>query len=84
MPKEKASFVWKSQKLADGCETIDCPEYDPYKDYKGDSTGVYVLVRVNFATYRIEVAVCNKSHEIIKIFSGRKPQDIYDAIFKFE
>ena len=77
-------FHWASQKLAAGCETIDCPEYDTYKDYKADPTGYYILVKTNFECCRIEVAICNKNHEIVKIFSGRKTQDVYLAIFNDE
>ncbi len=84
MTDKKVSYVWESQRTAKACETIDCPEYDVYKDFKRDPTGFYVLVRINWHINRIEVAVCNKDHEIMKIFSGRKCQDVYDAIFKYE
>ena len=84
MTGKKISYVWESQKLARGCETIDCKEYDAYKDFRRDPTGVYVLIRVNWHVSRIEVSICNKEHEIMKIFSGRKSQDIYDAIFTYE
>ena len=77
-------FHWASQKLAHDCETIDCKEYDTYKDYRADSSGYYILVKTNFEHYRIEVAICNKNHEIVKIFSGRKTQDVYQAIFDYE
>jgi len=84
MNKEKVSYIWKAQKQAKDCETLDCTEYDPYKDFKRDPAGYYVLIKLNFATYRIELAVCDKDHKIVKIFSGRKPQDLYDAIFIYE
>lgn len=83
MPKE-ISYIWSAQQKAKDCEMIECKEYDPYNDFKRDSSGYYVLIKPDFSTYRIEVAICNKKHEVIKIFSGRKPQDLYYAIFKFE
>jgi len=83
--KHDPHFVWKNQKTVDNCETIDCPEYDIYKSFKMEPTGYYVLIRLNFADYRVEVGIChNKDHKVKKIFSGRKAQDIYDAIFKYE
>ena len=84
MTIKSPTFQWASQKLAEGCETIECPEYDAYKDYKRDPTGYYVLVKINFATSRIEVAICDKDNTIVKIFSGRKSQDVYNAIFSYE
>ena len=77
-------YIWSTQKEAPGCEIINCPEYDPYADFKRDPTGYYVLIKVNFATCRIEVAICNKEHLIEMIFTGRKAQDLYDEIFKYE
>ena len=83
MSKQHA-HIWSTQKQIPNCEVIDCPEYDPYADFKRDPTGYYVLIKVNFATCRIEVAICNKDHVIEKIFSGRKAQDLYDSIFRSE
>ncbi len=74
----------KLPKKVKGCETIDCPEYDPYKDFRMEPTGHYVLIRVDFALIRIEVAICNKTQNIVKVFRGRKAQDIYSEIFKYE
>ena len=83
--KKEPNFVWKSQKMAGDCETIDCPEYDLYKSFKMEPTGFYVLIGLNFADYRIEVGIChNRDHKVEKIFSGRKAQDIYTAIFNYE
>lgn len=69
---------------AEDCENIDCPENDPVKDFKRDPSGCYLLIRVNFETLRIEAAVCDKNHKIKRVFSGRKAQDIYSAIFREE
>ena len=82
--EDKHDYIWSTQKSAEDCEKIDCKEYDPYKDFQRDPSGFYVLIKVNFVTYRIEVAVCNKDHKMVKIFSGRKPQDIYYAIAQYE
>ena len=84
MPLKKNFYHWSKQNLAKDCQIIDCPEYDPIKDFRRDPTGYYVLIKVNFETVRIEVAVCTKDHAIEKIFSGRKAQDIYEAIFNAE
>ena len=84
MSKDTPSYIWQSQECVKNCETIKCPDYDPYKNFQRDSTGFYVLVKVDFSTIRMEVAICNKDHKIVKIFSGKKSQDIYDTIFKYE
>ena len=84
MSKEFSDYTWETQKLSDGCETFQCPDYDNYKDFKRDSTGAYVLIKVNFMVSQIEVGVCNKDHVVVQIFRGRKSQDIYNAIFKYE
>lgn len=78
------AYVWETQKKADKFVRINCKEYDGVKDFKRDPTGYYVLLRPNFERYRIEVAVCDKDHQIVAAFSGRKPQDVYDAIFQHE
>jgi len=84
MNKEYSDYTWETQKLSDRCETFQCPEYDNYKDFKRDPGGVYVLIKVNFTVSQIEVGICNKDHVVIAIFRGRKSQDIYNAIFKYE
>src|SRR4051812_44388702 len=84
MAKEDPYYHWAKQKLAKNCETIDSVEYDPIKNFQRDPSGYYVLIKVNFVTARIEVAICTKDHEVEKIFSGRKAQDIYYEIFQYE
>ena len=84
MTKKEISYQWAEQKLSKDCETIPCPEHDVYKDFKRDSTGFYVLVRIHWHNNRIEVAICNKDHVIDKIFSGRAALDLYHMIFKYE
>jgi hypothetical protein len=78
------SYSWEKQKQSDTCETAECPEHDGYKDFKRDPSGYYVLIKVNFSLVRIEVGVCDKDHNVVRIFRGRKSQDIYSAIFNFE
>jgi len=82
--KEQSSCTWKTQKLAEDCQTVECSEYDAYKDFKRDPGGYYALIKVNFELSRIEVGICDKDHTIIQIFRGRKSQDIYNAIFEYE
>lgn len=84
MKNQPASYNWVTQKISPDCKTIDSPEHDNYKDFIRDSTGFYVLIKINWHVNRIEVAICNKDHSIIQIFSGRNANDIYHAIFKFE
>lgn len=81
---EKPHYHWAKQEMTENCEVIDCPEYDPIKNFTLDPTGFYVLIKVNFETVRIEVAVCSKDHKIVKIFSGRKSQDVYYQILQHE
>ncbi len=64
-------------------EVIQCKSYDDYKDHKNDD-GCYTLIRVDFEYYEIQVAVCNYKHEILKVFKGKRPQDIYTAMFDYE
>ena len=78
------SFIWATPKLSKNFESIDCPEHDSHKDFIRDPSGFYVLIKINFDQLRIEVAICDKSHAIIKIFSGRKAQDIYHTICRYE
>ena len=84
MSQPLKEYHWEKQSKVEDCETIECKEYDAYKDFKRDPTGVYVLIKIIFEKQRIEVAVCGKDHKIVKIFSGKKPQDIYNAIFDYE
>ncbi len=82
MMKNKIHF--KPQQKIENCETIFCPSYDSYKDFQIEPTGYYVLIKPNFKISKIEVAVCDKKHLIIKIFQGQKAQDLYHTIFAYE
>ena len=64
-------------------EVIQCKPYDDYKDHKNDD-GCYVLIKVDFEFYEIQVAVCNYKHEILKVFKGKRSQEIYNSIFEYE
>ena len=80
----KTTYHNTKQTIAKDCQTVFCPDYDPIKNYKRDPSGYYILVRPNFATIKIELALCNKNNVIEKIFVGAKAQDIYDCIFAQE
>ena len=62
---------------------IQCMPYNDYKDHKNDM-GCYVLIKVDFEFYEIQLAVCNYNHEILKVFHGKRAQDIYNTLFDFE
>ena len=70
--------------MAPKCESIDCPVYDPIKDFRRDPTGFYVLIRTDFVAMKIEAAVCDKAHKIVGIFRGAKAQDVYEGMFRHE
>jgi hypothetical protein len=74
----------KDKKLDKDFEVIQCKPYDDYKDHKNDDDGCYTLIKVDFEFYEIQVAICNYDHEIIKVFKGKRPQEIYDTIFVYE
>ena len=77
-------YVWHKQSVSQDLKVIECPVYDPIKDFHRDPTGAYVLIRCDSQKGLIEVAVCDKKHTIIKAFQGRKAQDLYYTIFKYE
>jgi hypothetical protein len=84
MSKEKPSYIWHAQQTPPECDVIHCKSYDPYADFKRDPSGFYILIKVNFSTLAIEVAMCDKDHNIRKIFVGKKCQDLYDTILSYE
>src|SRR5437773_1420103 len=77
-------YVWHKQSVSPDLEIIDCPAYDPIKNFHRDPTGVYVLIRCDLEKSLIEVAICDKKHTIIKVFRGRKAQDLYYTLFEHE
>ena len=80
----KTEFVWQKQSMVSELEVIDCPVLDPIKDFRRDPTGYYVLVRVVKSPMPIEVAICDKHHQIVKVFRGEHAVDIYESIFRYE
>ena len=78
------AYHWAKQQLAKDIQTIDCPSYDPYRDFHRDPSGYYVLIRTDFGALKIEAAICDKDHVIRKVFRGTKAQDVYEGIFKYE
>src|SRR3989338_10193046 len=79
---QRPSWV-KDKLLHKDFEIIQCKQYDDYKDHNNDD-GCYVLIRVDFEFYEIHVAIANYKHEILKVFKGKRPQDIYTSIFEYE
>ncbi|MEK6960536.1 MAG: hypothetical protein AABX47_05145 [Nanoarchaeota archaeon] len=73
----------KDKVLHKDFDVIECKPYDDYKDHDNDD-GCYVLIRVDFEFYEIQVAILNYAHEILNVFKGRRPQDLYDTIFRYE
>ena len=73
----------KDKVLHKDFEVIRCKSYDDYKDHKNDNS-CYILIKVDFEFYEIQVAICNYKHEMLKVFKGKRPQDIYTAIFEYE
>ena len=84
MVKKKKTFTFTQQEWSPDCEVVECPEYDGYKDFRLDLSGFYILVRLEWDIPRIAVAVCDKDHKIQVVFKGRRSQDIYSAMFKYE
>ena len=84
MGRKDISYVWQKQSMAPDCTTLVCAAYDPLKDFRRDPSGFYVLIRPDFITMNIEVAICDKKHAIVKIFRGAKAQDLYEGIFQYE
>lgn len=80
----KPSYVWAKQVASTQMKVIACKEHDAYKDFRRDPSGYYVLIRPNFETSHIEVALCNKDHVIEMVFTGKKSQDIYEGVFQYE
>ncbi len=84
MDTAKKRYVWAKQEIDENCPLIDAPAFDPYKDFHRDRSGIYALIRVDFATLTIDVAICDKDHKIIAVFRGTTPQAICEAIFRHE
>lgn len=82
MTQERPRWV-KDKTLHKDFEVISCKPYDDYRDHKNDN-GCYVLVKVDFEFSEIHIAICNYQHEILKVFKGKRAQDIYAAIFDYE
>ena len=83
MTDQKRPAWVKDKTVAEDFEVIESKPYDDYRDHKNDD-GCYTLIKVDFEFYEIQVAVCNYKHEILKVFKGRRTQDIYNSIFEYE
>ncbi len=84
MKKKQDAYVWAKQQMVSGLKPIICKTHDPYKDFRRDPTGYYVLIRPNFETRTIELAICNKAHVIEAVFIGHSCQDVYEGVFQYE
>ena len=80
---KKLSWL-KEQTLSENYEVIEAKETHPTKDFKLDPSGHYVLIKVLYDQEKIEVSICNSKHEILKTFKGKRPRDIWTAIFSHE
>lgn len=81
MKKKAKTFVFTSQKWGNDRDVVLCPEYDGYRDFHRDPSGYYVLIRLEWDIRRIALAICDKDHQILRVFKGRSAQDIYNAVF---
>ena len=85
MSTEKAKPAWvKDKNVAEDFEMITVPRWDDIKDFVFDKEGCYVLIKIYRETHDIGVAICNQEHLILKEFRGRRAQDIFSAIFKYD
>ncbi len=73
----------KDKTVSKDFEVILCKPYDDYKDHQNDE-GCYVLIKVDFEFYEIQLAVCNYQHEILRVFRGKRAQDVYTTLFNYE
>ena len=81
MSIEKPAWV-KDKKVAEDFEVIEVRKWDDYKDFKMDG-GCYVLIRIHWDKGEVGAAICDYKHTILKEFRGKRPQDIYNAIFDY-
>ena len=81
MAIERPAWV-KDKNVAEDFEVINVKKWDDYKDFRMDD-GCYVLIRLHWDTGDIGVAVCDYKHTILKEFRGRRPQDLFHAIFEY-
>ena len=58
---------------------IECKEID-INGQEMDESGYYCLIKVDFSTRRIGIAVHDKWHNLHETFWGRQCQDIYCAV----
>lgn len=85
MDTVKARPAWvKDKNVAEDFESVDVPRWDDIKDFVFDKEGCYVLIKIYRESHDIGVAICNQQHVILKEFRGRRTQDIYSAIFKYD
>lgn len=80
--KQKPDWI-KDKQVDPNFEIYKVPEWDDYKDFVMDG-GCYTLIKVYRDRNETGVAVCNYKHVILKEFRGRRAQDLYCAILKYD
>ncbi len=77
--------AWVKDKTKSGeYEVITTPPYDDYKDFTLEPTGCYALIKILFDRHELSLAVCDRNHQILKEFRGKRSQDILHALFTYE
>ena len=75
---------WIKDKIVDAdFEIVRCQTFDDWKDWVQDD-GCYLLIRTYLESHEIGVAICDYQHTILKEFRGRRAQDIYFNLFKYD
>ena len=73
---------WVKEKvLALDCKTVECPNFDPIKDWIADPK-CYILIRLDRNEVKIEVAICDYKNVIHAIYRGIRAQDIYYQVIR--
>ena len=80
--KHKPDWI-KDKQVAPDFEIFKVPEWDDYKDFVMDE-GCYVLIKIYRDRHEAGVAVCNYKHVILKEFRGRRAQDLYNAVLRYD
>ena len=78
---EKPAWI-KKQKLAEDFKIIK-GEFNPYKDWKQDQTG-YFLIKADKEKKQIELAHCTNDHIITTIITGKMAQELYITAIKLK
>ena len=83
MDKKRPAWV-KDKTFSKDFKQVESKPYDDYKDFVMEPSGCYALIKLLPESSEIALAVCNKDHEIEAEFRGKRAQDIYFNLFKYE